>query len=81
MLFPVLIEPVKPSVGFRSIQAADLTDWDGSRDSLGARQLIVDLQLLMSKPTQCREKRSPVWICERISLLGSQNIPCRVLFK
>ena len=36
-LVPVLIEPVKPPVGFRSIQAADLTDWDGSTDSLGAR--------------------------------------------
>jgi TIR domain/Bacterial Ig-like domain (group 2) len=51
-LIPVLIEPVKPPVGFRSIQAADLIDWDGSRDSLGARQLIADLQSLMSKPAQ-----------------------------
>jgi hypothetical protein len=48
-LIPVLIEPVKPPVGFRSIQAADLTDWDGSTDSLGARQLIADLELLMAK--------------------------------
>jgi hypothetical protein len=49
-LIPVLIEPVKPPVGFRSIQAADLTDWDGSTDSLGARQLIADLESLMGKP-------------------------------
>jgi hypothetical protein len=48
-LIPVLIEPVKPPVGFRSIQAADLTDWDGSTDSLGARQLIADLESLMGK--------------------------------
>ena len=48
-LIPVLIEPVKPPVGFRSIQAADLTDWDGSKDSLGARQLIADLESLMGK--------------------------------
>jgi hypothetical protein len=48
-LIPVLIEPVKPPVGFRSIQAADLTDWDGSKDSLGARQLIADLESLMAK--------------------------------
>ncbi len=46
-LLPVLIEPVKPPVGFRSIQAADLIDWDGSRDSLGARQLIADVESLM----------------------------------
>ncbi len=48
-LIPVLIENVKPPVGFRSIQAADLTDWDGSNDSIGARQLIADLQSLMGK--------------------------------
>jgi hypothetical protein len=51
-LIPVLIEPVKPPVGFRSIQAADLTDWDGSADYLGARQLIADLESLMRKPPQ-----------------------------
>jgi hypothetical protein len=55
-LIPVLIEPVKPPVGFRSIQAADLTDWNGSRDALGARQLIADLESLMAKP---RPRRFP----------------------
>jgi hypothetical protein len=49
-LIPVLIEPVKPPVGFRSIQAADLIDWDGSKDSLGARQLIADIESLMGNP-------------------------------
>jgi TIR domain/Bacterial Ig-like domain (group 2) len=49
-LIPVLIEPVKPPVGFRSIQAADLIDWDGSRDSPGARQLIADIESLMGNP-------------------------------
>ena len=48
-LIPVLIEPVKPPVGFRSIQAADLINWDGSKDALGARQLIADLESLMAK--------------------------------
>jgi TIR domain/Bacterial Ig-like domain (group 2) len=50
-LIPVLIEPVKPPVGFRSIQAAELTDWDGTNDCLGARQLIADLQSLVGKQT------------------------------
>jgi len=31
-------------------QAADLIDWDGSRDSLGARQLIADIESLMGNP-------------------------------
>src|SRR5262249_23922337 len=48
-LIPVLIEPVKPPVGFRSIQAADLINWDGSRDFVGARQLIADLESRMAK--------------------------------
>ncbi|MBM4259933.1 MAG: TIR domain-containing protein [Deltaproteobacteria bacterium] len=48
-LIPVLIEPVNPPVGFRSIQAADLTDYDGSKDTEGSRQLIADLQSLLGK--------------------------------
>jgi hypothetical protein len=46
-LVPVLIEPVKPPVGFRAIQAADLTEWDGSTDAPGAQQLIADLSALI----------------------------------
>src|ERR1044071_8573659 len=51
-LVPVLIEPVKPPVGFRAIQAADLTNWDGSNASPGAQQLITDLSSLVGKPTK-----------------------------
>src|SRR5919108_5226958 len=42
-LVPVLIEAVKPPVGFRAIQAADLADWNGSLSAAGAQQLIADL--------------------------------------
>jgi hypothetical protein len=45
-----LIESVNPPVGFRTIQAADLTDWDGVGESPGARQLIADLALIIGKP-------------------------------
>src|ERR1043166_6142695 len=50
-LVPVLIERVKPPVGFRAIQAADLSRWDGSRDAPGARQLIADLKALIGNPS------------------------------
>src|SRR5437867_1857343 len=50
-LVPVLIDAVTLSVGFRFIQAADLTDWDGSNDAPGARQLIADLESLIGKPS------------------------------
>ena len=36
-LVPVMIEPVRPPAGFREIQAADLTNWDGSREFEGMR--------------------------------------------
>ena len=48
-LVPVLIEAVIPPVGFRTIQAADLTDWDGVAESRGVRQLIADLELILGK--------------------------------
>lgn len=51
-LLPVLIETVNPPVGFRNIQAADLTDWDGVVESLGVRQLIADIELLIGKPAR-----------------------------
>lgn len=50
VLAPVLIERVEPPLGFRSIQAADLTEWDGAADTPGLRQLFDDLEALVGKP-------------------------------
>ena len=33
VLIPVLIEDVRPPIGFRSIQAAHLVNWDGTDSS------------------------------------------------
>jgi hypothetical protein len=49
-LVPVMIEAVRPPAGFREIQAADLTNWDGSREFEGLRLLLADLENLMGKP-------------------------------
>ena len=49
-LVPVLIEDVRPPAGFREIQAADLSDWDGSREHEGLRMLLADLENLLGKP-------------------------------
>ena len=51
-LVPVLIEAVNPPVGFRNIQAADLSEWDGSTNAPGVQQLLADLESLVGKPTQ-----------------------------
>lgn len=42
-LVPVALDPVLPPVGFRQIQAADLSQWDGSPQDTAARQLLQDL--------------------------------------
>ena len=49
-LVPVLLEHVRPPAGFREIQAADLVDWDGTRDFLGLRRLFEDIERLIGKP-------------------------------
>jgi hypothetical protein len=49
-LVPVLLEEVTPPPGLRSIQAADLSGWDGAADAPGARQLVADLAGLLGQP-------------------------------
>lgn len=51
-LVPVLIGRVEPPIGFRTIQAADLSRWDGSADHPAAAQLIADLKALIGAPDQ-----------------------------
>jgi hypothetical protein len=59
-LVPVLIEQVRPPAGFREIQAADLTGWDGTRDHEGLRMLVADLEKLLGKPGTARAKGASV---------------------
>ena len=49
-LVPVMIEEVNPPLGFRSIHAADLMEWDGAPNAPGLLQLISDLESLLGKP-------------------------------
>jgi hypothetical protein len=58
-LIPVLIEAVRPPAGFREIQAADLTDWDGSREFDGMRMLIADLENFLGKPARSANAAPP----------------------
>lgn len=43
ILVPVLLEPVLPPIGFRSIQAGDLTDWHPGDTSTTFSQLVQDI--------------------------------------
>jgi hypothetical protein len=51
ILVPVLIEPVTPPLGFRSIHAADLTDWQINRQSLQFDQLVKDIDAVLHSPS------------------------------
>lgn len=42
-LVPVLIEPVRPPAGFRGIQAADLSGWEGDPQEAPFRRLVADI--------------------------------------
>src|SRR5215469_8658508 len=42
-LLPALIERVPPPIGFRQIQAADLTDWHGEESHHGFQRLVQDI--------------------------------------
>ena len=50
VLVPILIENVQPPIGFRSIQAAHLENWDGTEPPQGFRRLIADIAALIGPP-------------------------------
>jgi len=52
ILVPVFIEQVTPPRGFRRIQAADLSEWDGSVDAPAFRHFVNDLTGILGPPPQ-----------------------------
>lgn len=58
-LIPVMLEDVRPPPGFREIQAADLTGWDGTAEFEGWRLLLADLENLLGPPTAATPKAVP----------------------
>jgi hypothetical protein len=52
ILVPVLIEKVRPPLGFRSIQAADLTGWNGETTAPAFQRLRLDIEDLIGAPTK-----------------------------
>jgi hypothetical protein len=49
MLVPVLIDRVLPPMGFRGMQAADLTGWQGEREAAAITQLLADIAPVLKK--------------------------------
>jgi len=52
VLVPVLLDPVEQPMGFRSIQAADLSRWRPDRPSPKFDRLLRDLEGVLGAPTQ-----------------------------
>jgi hypothetical protein len=50
ILVPVLVERISPPYGFRQVQTADLTDWDGSASHAELQSLVRGVGGLISKP-------------------------------
>jgi formylglycine-generating enzyme required for sulfatase activity len=61
VLVPVLIEKVRPPLGFRSIQAADLTDWSGEATAPTFLRLRADIEALICTPA-AQDGLPYVWI-------------------
>jgi len=51
VLVPVLIDDVKPPLGFRAVQAASLLGWDGAPKSPALAQLLADIGRMLDAPT------------------------------
>jgi flagellar biosynthesis GTPase FlhF len=56
VLVPVLIEDVLPPIGFRSIQAADLTNWDGTEATQSVRTLVQGITEIIGPPAKEAEE-------------------------
>jgi hypothetical protein len=57
VLVPILINNVQPPIGFRSIQAAHLENWDGKEPTQAFRRLIADIAALIGLPPKEAEKK------------------------
>lgn len=52
VLVPVLLDPVSPPIGFRSIQAADLTQWPSTRESEALDRLLPDIDAVLGSASK-----------------------------
>ena len=57
VLVPILIDNVQPPMGFRSIQAAHLENWDGKEPRQAFHRLIADIAAQIGRPPREAEKK------------------------
>jgi len=61
ILIPILIQNVRPPMGFRGIQAGNLADWNGTKSAKAFQKLVADITKLIGAPPKARydEQGSP----------------------
>jgi formylglycine-generating enzyme required for sulfatase activity len=59
-IFPILLEGVLPPLGFRSIQAADFSNWDDTPTSPLFQSLIRDIKVVLCLPATPKSELEPV---------------------
>ena len=57
ILVPALIENVRPPLGFREIQAADLVGWEGDAAAVAFRRLCADIEAQIGAPARVAPAR------------------------
>ena len=56
ILIPILMDKIRPPIGFRSIQAADLSDWDGDPAIDSFRRLGNDIIAMLGLPSSVQKE-------------------------
>ena|GEM_PF-2896818 len=59
-LVPILIDSVKPPMGFRTIQAADLIGWNGNYHLPGLQQLLADMRKTIQQSPEADKLKEEV---------------------
>ena len=59
-LVPILIESVKPPMGFRTIQAADFIGWNGNNNLPGLQQLLADMRKTIQQSPEADKLKEEV---------------------
>jgi len=75
VLVPILLDAVEPPIGFRSIQAADLSTWRAEQPSPSFDQLIRDIRAVIPAGSTAQPEERPVRsvaeIRQQVPALGS----------
>ena len=58
VLIPVLIDEVRPPLGFGRIQAARMIEWDGTPESEAFQKLVADITAVIDAPSAARDPAS-----------------------